>query len=31
VLFVACYCSDESRGHRSVLRELRSARGAEIL
>jgi uncharacterized protein YeaO (DUF488 family) len=30
-LSVGCYCSDESRCHRSVLRDLLSARGAEIV
>lgn len=28
---VGCYCDDESRCHRSVLRELLVARGAEIV
>ncbi len=28
---VGCYCEDEARCHRSVLRELLLARGAEIL
>ncbi|HKW13995.1 MAG TPA: DUF488 family protein [Candidatus Krumholzibacteria bacterium] len=27
---VGCYCEDESRCHRSLLRELLAARGAEI-
>ena len=27
---VGCYCEDENRCHRSVLRELLAARGAEI-
>jgi len=27
---VGCYCEDEARCHRSVLRELLTARGAEI-
>jgi len=27
---VGCYCEDEARCHRSVLRELLAARGAEI-
>jgi uncharacterized protein YeaO (DUF488 family) len=27
---IGCYCEDESRCHRSVLRELLSERGAEI-
>jgi uncharacterized protein YeaO (DUF488 family) len=27
---VGCYCEDESRCHRSVLRELLLARGAEV-
>lgn len=27
---VGCYCEDESRCHRSVLRELLAARGADI-
>lgn len=27
---VGCYCADEARCHRSVLRELLAARGAEI-
>jgi len=27
---VGCYCEDEARCHRAVLRELLSARGAEI-
>ena len=27
---VGCYCADESRCHRSVLRELLAARGAKI-
>jgi len=29
-LSVGCYCEDESRCHRSVLRELLAERGAEI-
>ena len=29
-LAVGCYCEDESRCHRSVLRELLAERGAEI-
>lgn len=29
-LSVGCYCEDESRCHRSVLRELLVARGAEV-
>jgi uncharacterized protein YeaO (DUF488 family) len=29
-LSVGCYCSDESRCHRSVLRELLRERGAQI-
>jgi uncharacterized protein YeaO (DUF488 family) len=29
-LSVGCYCEDESRCHRSVLRELLSGRGAKI-
>jgi uncharacterized protein YeaO (DUF488 family) len=28
---MGCYCDDESRCHRSLLRELLAARGAEIL
>lgn len=27
---VGCYCADESRCHRSILRELLAARGARI-
>jgi len=27
---VGCYCEDESRCHRSILRELLAERGAEI-
>ena len=27
---VGCYCEDENRCHRSVLRELLAARGASI-
>jgi uncharacterized protein YeaO (DUF488 family) len=27
---VGCYCEDESRCHRSVLRELLEARGAKL-
>ena len=27
---VGCYCEDEARCHRAVLRELLAARGAEI-
>jgi uncharacterized protein YeaO (DUF488 family) len=27
---LGCYCEDESRCHRSVLRELLAARGADI-
>ena len=27
---VGCYCEDEARCHRSVLRELLAARGAKI-
>ncbi|HEY3349108.1 MAG TPA: DUF488 family protein [Thermoanaerobaculia bacterium] len=27
---VGCYCADESRCHRSILRELLEARGAEV-
>ena len=30
-LSVGCYCPDESRCHRSILRELLSERGAEVL
>ena len=30
-LSVGCYCADESRCHRSLLRELLTARGAEIV
>jgi len=30
-LSVGCYCADESRCHRSVLRELLAEHGAEIL
>lgn len=30
-LSVGCYCADESRCHRSVLRELLADRGAKIL
>ena len=29
-LSVGCYCADESRCHRSLLRELLAARGADI-
>jgi uncharacterized protein YeaO (DUF488 family) len=29
-LSVGCYCADESRCHRSLLRELLAARGARI-
>ena len=29
-LSVGCYCQDESRCHRSVLRELLAARGADL-
>lgn len=29
-LAVGCYCEDEARCHRSVLRELLEARGAEV-
>lgn len=29
-LALGCYCADEARCHRSVLRELLAARGAEI-
>jgi uncharacterized protein YeaO (DUF488 family) len=29
-LSVGCYCADEARCHRSVLRELLAARGADI-
>lgn len=28
---VGCYCEDEARCHRSVLRELLQARGAEVV
>ncbi|MCF2133812.1 MULTISPECIES: DUF488 domain-containing protein [Mycetohabitans] len=28
---IGCYCEDESRCHRSILRELLKARGAQIL
>ena len=28
---VGCYCEDEARCHRSVLRELLTARGAEVV
>jgi len=28
---VGCYCADESRCHRSLLRELFAARGAEVI
>lgn len=28
---VGCYCKDESRCHRSILRELLAARGADIV
>ncbi|SAK44985.1 hypothetical protein AWB76_00681 [Caballeronia temeraria] len=28
---VGCYCEDEARCHRSVLRELLAARGAEVV
>ncbi|MCK6371860.1 MAG: DUF488 domain-containing protein, partial [Gammaproteobacteria bacterium] len=28
---VGCYCADESRCHRSLLRELLRQRGAEII
>jgi uncharacterized protein YeaO (DUF488 family) len=27
---VGCYCADESRCHRGILRELLTARGAQI-
>ncbi|MDR5737012.1 MULTISPECIES: DUF488 family protein [unclassified Caballeronia] len=30
-LSVGCYCEDEARCHRSVLRELLAKRGAEVL
>jgi uncharacterized protein YeaO (DUF488 family) len=30
-LSVGCYCQDESRCHRSVLRELLEERGAEVV
>jgi uncharacterized protein YeaO (DUF488 family) len=30
-LSVGCYCRDESRCHRSILRELLTARGAEVV
>ena len=30
-LSVGCYCPDESRCHRSVLRELLAERGAEVI
>jgi uncharacterized protein YeaO (DUF488 family) len=30
-LSVGCYCSDESRCHRSVLRELLVERGADVV
>ena len=30
-LSVGCYCKDESRCHRSVLRELLTERGAEVV
>jgi uncharacterized protein YeaO (DUF488 family) len=30
-LSVGCYCEDENRCHRSVLRELLSKRGAEVV
>ena len=29
-LAVGCYCADEARCHRSVLRELLAERGAEL-
>jgi uncharacterized protein YeaO (DUF488 family) len=29
-LSVGCYCADESRCHRSILRELLAARGADV-
>jgi uncharacterized protein YeaO (DUF488 family) len=29
-LSVGCYCEDEARCHRSVLRELLKERGAEV-
>ena len=29
-LSVGCYCPDESRCHRSVLRELLAERGADV-
>ena len=29
-LSVGCYCADEARCHRSVLRELLVARGADV-
>ncbi|BBU26275.1 hypothetical protein BTHE68_00090 [Burkholderia sp. THE68] len=28
---VGCYCEDEARCHRSVLRELLNARGADVI
>src|SRR3954452_21553580 len=30
-LSIGCYCQDESRCHRSVLRELLTARGADVV
>jgi uncharacterized protein YeaO (DUF488 family) len=30
-LSLGCYCQDESRCHRSVLRELLTERGAEVV
>jgi uncharacterized protein YeaO (DUF488 family) len=30
-LSVGCYCADEARCHRSILRELLAARGADIV
>jgi uncharacterized protein YeaO (DUF488 family) len=29
-LSVGCYCADESRCHRSILRELLAERGADL-
>jgi len=29
-LSVGCYCADEARGHRSVLKALLRARGADV-
>jgi uncharacterized protein YeaO (DUF488 family) len=30
-LSIGCYCQDESRCHRSVLRELLQERGADVV